>query len=88
MRKGQSRGSAKALRSHWVHCSDRKQVHTVYDEQGGDRMDTKLKNGELGSTIFLTQSPHLQTRRTTYLKIFSFIPTGPYAWNVSPTFSD
>ena len=51
-------------------------------------MDMKLKDWEFGSTISLTQSPHLYTCMTTYLKIFTFAPTDPYAWNVFLAFAD
>lgn len=48
----------------------------------------KLKNWECGATTSLIQSPHLQTCWTTYLNIFTFAPTDPYAWNAFPAFSD
>lgn len=43
MRKTQSKANKKALKNLLVHCSDRKQVHTVYSEEV-DRMEMRLKS--------------------------------------------
>lgn len=58
--------NTEALRKHLAHCT-RKQVYTVYSEQGGDRVEMRLKSWEFKSTMCLAQSPRLQAYRITNL---------------------
>ena len=58
--------NTEALGKHLVHCT-RKPVCTVYSERGGDRVEMRLKSWEFQSTVYLTQSPHLQAYRITNL---------------------
>lgn len=87
MPKGQSRGSAKALRNHLVQCSDRGRS-TLYTMSKEDTDGHEVE--ELGVWAYRLPDPIIPPSymEKTYLKILSFAPTDPYVWNVFPAFSD